>query len=62
MAVRSKKGTPYEVGREVWVKAEITRVAPHPRLKEVTEITVKMPNGNRETMRLDEARLRPDDK
>jgi hypothetical protein len=29
MAVRSKKGSPYEVGKDVWVRAKVTRVAPY---------------------------------
>jgi hypothetical protein len=60
MAQRPKK-SPYQVGNEVWVKAKVTRVAPYPTLPELTMITVEMPNGNRETMNLDEARLRPGD-
>lgn len=51
-----KPKSPYEVGREVWVKAKITRVTPNPRLPEVTYVTVAMPNGNRETLWID-----PDD-
>lgn len=51
-----KPKSPYEVGREVWVKAKITRVAANPRLPDVTHVTVEMPNGNRETLWID-----PDD-
>ena len=59
MAVRSKKGSPYQVGKDVWVKAKVTRVAPYPTMPEITMITVEMPNGNRETMNLDEDKVRP---
>jgi len=51
-----KPKSPYEVGKDVWVKAKITRVAPNPRLPEVTHVTVKMTNGNHETLWID-----PDD-
>ena len=61
MAVRSKK-TPYEVGKDVWIRAKVTRVAPFgPALPELTMITVEMPNGNRETMGLSEDKVRPAD-
>jgi len=48
--------SPYQVGKEAWVRVKITRVAPNPRLPEVTHVTVAMPNGNRETLWID-----PDD-
>ena len=54
-----KPKTPYEVGREVWVKAKVTRVAPHPVLKEVTQITVELPSGHRDTMGLNEDKVKP---
>lgn len=63
MALRPKK-TPYQVGKDVWVKATVTRVAPNERLPEVTHVTVQMPNGNRETLWInpgDEATIRPDE-
>lgn len=60
MARRPSK-TPYEVGKEVWVKAKVMRVVPHPRLKDLTQITVEMPNGNRETMALNEDKVREAD-
>lgn len=61
MATRSKKGTPYEVGKEVWVRAKVVRVAPHPRLEGIQQITIEMPNGNKETMGLNEDKVRPAD-
>ena len=60
MARRPGK-TPYEVGKEVWVKAKVTRLAPHPRLKDVSQITVELPNGNRETMALNQDKVREAD-
>ncbi|HYG58925.1 MAG TPA: hypothetical protein VD902_12775 [Symbiobacteriaceae bacterium] len=54
-----KPKTPYEVGREVWVKAKVTRVAPYPTMPELIQITVEMPNGNRETMNLNEDKVKP---
>lgn len=59
MAARSKK-MPFELGDEVWVKAKVTRIAPYPHMPEITQITVEMPNGNRETMGLNEDKLRAD--
>lgn len=62
MAVRSKKGSPYQVGKEVWVRAKVTRLAPYSaQMPDMTMITVEMPNGNRETMNLSEDRVRPAD-
>lgn len=62
MAVRSKKGSPYQVGKEVWVRAKVTRVAPYSeQMPDMTMITVEMPNGNRETMNLNEDKVRPAD-
>ena len=62
MAVRSKKGSPYQVGKEVWVKAKVTRLAPYSeQMPDLTMITVEMPNGNRETMGLNEDKVRPAD-
>lgn len=52
----------YEVGQEVWVRAKITRIAPHSRLPQVTDVTVQMSNGNRETLWIDaddESTIRP---
>lgn len=60
MARRPGK-TPYEVGKEVWVKAKVTRLAPHPRLKEITQITIELPSGHRDTMGLNEDKVRPAD-
>ena len=57
-----KPKSPYEVGKDVWVKARVTRVAPYPTMPELTMITVEMPNGNRETMNLNEDKVRPDDR
>jgi hypothetical protein len=59
MAGRKQK-SPYEVGKEVWVRAKVTRVAPYgPALPDLTLITVEMPNGNKETMGLNEDKVRP---
>jgi hypothetical protein len=61
-AVKRAKKLAYDVGDEVWVKAKVTRIAPYPTMPDLTMITVEMPNGNRETMNLDEDRLRPSEK
>lgn len=61
MAPRPKK-SPYQVGKDVWVKAKVTRVAPWgPAMPDLTMITVEMPNGNKETMGLNEDKVRPAD-
>lgn len=63
-AVGRARKLAYRIGDEVWVKAKITRVAPNPRLPDVTHVTVAMPNGNRETLWInpdDTATLRPAD-
>ena len=62
MAVRSKKGSPYQVGKDVWVKAKVTRIAPFgPALPELTLITVELPSGHRDTMGLNEDKVKPVD-
>lgn len=59
-AVKRARKLAYDVGDEVWVKAKVTRIAPFgPALPDLTMITVEMPNGNRETMGLNEDRVRP---
>ncbi len=61
MASRPKK-TPYQVGKDVWVKAKITRVAPYSEhMPDLTMITVELPSGHRDTMGLNEDKLKLDD-
>jgi hypothetical protein len=58
-AVSRAKKLAYKIGDEVWVKAKVTRIAPYPTMPELTMITVEMPNGNRETMNLNEDKVKP---
>lgn len=61
-AVKRAKKLAYGVGDEVWVKAKVTRLAPYSeQMPDLTMITVEMPNGNRETMGLNEDKVRPAD-
>lgn len=61
-AVKRAKKLAYGVGDEVWVKAKVTRIAPYSeQMPDLTMITVEMPNGNRETMGLNEDKVRPAD-
>lgn len=57
-----KPKSPYEVGREVWVKAKVTRIAPYSELMpDLTMITVELPSGHRDTMGLNEDKIIPAD-
>jgi hypothetical protein len=58
-AVSRAKKLAYKTGDEVLVKAKVTRIAPYPTMPELIQITVEMPNGNRETMNLNEDKVKP---
>ncbi len=61
-AVKRARKLAYDVGDEVWVKAKVRRIAPYSeQMPDLTMITVEMPNGNRETMGLNEDKVRPAD-
>jgi hypothetical protein len=63
MAVRSKKGSPYEVGKDVWLKGKITRAQPHATMKDTTVVTVQVEGGHLETLWIREGddRVQPRD-
>jgi hypothetical protein len=62
MARQPKRKSPYEVGKDVWVKAKVTRVAPYSeQMPDLTMITVELPSGHRDTMGLNEDKIRPAD-
>ena len=48
---RKQKTTPaYEVGRPVWVKAKVTRIAPHHNLEDTTLVTIEVEGGHLQTL------------